>query len=125
MHSVGEVAEGAWASPKHWTLLSGQRGLRKEEVVWVTKKPRAGNQQETSRRERGPMTLEGDNLVSLLRVRVGAGEGGKELGGAQDSLADTWQQPRSNSPGTWPKTLCLQQLSQVILITRKSGDTQA
>ena len=35
MHSVGEVAEGAWASPKHWTLLSGQRGLRKEELSWA------------------------------------------------------------------------------------------
>ena len=91
----------------------------------MTEKPRTGNQQGTSRKERGPMTLGGDNSVSLLRVRVGADEGGRELGGAQDSSADTRQHPRSNSPGTWPKILCLQKLSQLILITRKSGDTQA
>ena len=60
----------------------------------MTEKPRTGNQQGTSRKERGPMTLGGDNSVSLLRVRVGADEGGRELGGAQDSLADTRQHPQ-------------------------------
>ena len=115
------MAERAWASPEHRTLLSGQRGLRKEEVVWVTEKPRAGDKQ----KREGTNDLRRRQLSLLALVRVGTGEGGRELGGAQDSSADTWQHPRSNSPGTWPKTLCLQKLPQLILITRKSRDTQA
>lgn len=59
-----------------------KESLRKE-VVRVTEKPRPGNQQGASREERGPMTSEGDNSISLLQI----------------SPVETLQPSRSQSPG--------------------------